>query len=137
MDERDPVDDAEFVYRRIHRAFLDPKIQILVQFPAFRPNQNDTTGISVFRADFIQAVDTLAEIDAAKAKDYAVARLAVRDLRNLGLTVVPDPIPGGPHGHALIPELRLAAYQARKQHFKLVLIEMARLASADIVHHPG
>jgi hypothetical protein len=122
MDERDPVDDGEFIYRRIHRVFLDPKTQILVQFPAFRPNQNDTTGISVFRAHFLRPVDTLVHIDPAKARDYCVARLAVGDLRSLGLTVIPNPLAGGPPGHALIPELSLATYQAHKKQFKMVLV---------------
>src|SRR5947208_2958694 len=99
MDEHDPVDDSEFVYRRIHRTFLDPRAQIPIQFPAFRPNQNDTTGLSIFRAGFLQAVDTLADIDPAKAKDYCVVRLAVSELRKLGLTAVPEPISGGPPGH--------------------------------------
>jgi hypothetical protein len=137
MDERDPVGEAEFVFRRIHQNVLNPNTQILVQFPAFRPNKNDVTGISVFRTHFGHPADTLAEIDPSKAKDYAVARLAVRDLQKLGLSVTPDPLPTGPRGHALIPELSLAAYQARKQDFKLILIELARLASADIVHHPA
>jgi hypothetical protein len=98
MDEHDPVDDGEFVFRRIHRTFFDPRVQIPIQFPAFRPNPNDTTGLSVFRARFVQPADTLASLDPAKAKDYYVARLAVRDLRNLGLTVVPEPAPRRPTG---------------------------------------
>jgi hypothetical protein len=138
MDEHDPVDDGEFVYRRIHRTFLDPSMSIPIQFPAFRPTQNDTTGLSVFRACFlVQPQDTLANVAADKAKDYYVARLAVRDLRNLGLTVVPEPVPGGPLGHAVIPELSWPAYQGQKQLWKPIVVELAKLASADIVHRPG
>ncbi|MCI0462429.1 MAG: hypothetical protein L0Z62_36215 [Gemmataceae bacterium] len=137
MDEHDPVDDGEFVFRRIHRTFFDPRVQIPIQFPAFRPNPHDTTGLAVFRARFAQPVDTLASLDPAKAKDYYVARLAVRDLRNLGLTVVPEPVPGGPSGHAVIPEMSWHAYRAQKEQRKLVLVELAKLASADIVHRPS
>jgi hypothetical protein len=137
MDEHDAVDDGEFVYRRIHRTFLDPRAQIPIQFPAFRPNQNDTRGISVFRAGFGKAVDTLANIDRIKAKDYYVACLAVRDLLELGLTVVPDPDPRGPPGHAVIPELTWQSYQGDKQHWKPILVELTRLASANIVHQPS
>jgi hypothetical protein len=137
MDEHAPVDDGEFVYRRIHRTFLDPRAQIPIQFPAFRPNPNDTTGLSFFRARFlVQPQDTLADVAPEKARDYYVARLGVRDLRSLGLTVVPEPVPGGPPGHAVIPELSWPAYQAQKQRCKPILVEMAKLAGADIVLQP-
>jgi hypothetical protein len=137
MDEHDPVDDGELVYRRIHRTFLDLRAPIPIQFPAFRPTPNDTTGLSFFRAHFLgQPQDALSNVAADKAKDYYVARLAVRDLRNLGLTVLPEPVPGGPLGHAAIPELSWPAYQAKKQQGKAILVELAKLASADIVHQP-
>jgi hypothetical protein len=137
MDEHDPVGADEFVYRRIHRTFFDSSVQVPIQFPAFRPNQNDTTGISLFRAGFLQPADTLADIDPSKAGDYYVVRLAVSDLRRLGLTVVPEPLSGGPPGHAVIQELTWATYQGRKQYCKPILVELAKLASADIVHQPG
>jgi hypothetical protein len=137
MDERDPVDDGEYVYRRVHRAFLDPKLPIPIQLPAFRPTANDATGLSIFRAGFLATPqETLANVAADKAKDYYVARLAVRDLRKLGLTVVPDPVAGGPLGHAVIPELSWSAYQAQKQRWKPTLLDLAKLASADIVYSP-
>lgn len=136
MDENQPVEDEEFVYRRIHQNFYDPKLTQAVLFEAFRPNKNDTTGLSVFRAQFAQPKDTL-PADPAKAKDYYVARLAVQDLRKLGLTVVPEPQPNGPPGHAAIPEISYQAYQANKQSWKPILVELAKLASADIVHQPG
>ncbi len=137
MDETDPVEDSEFVYRRIHPTFFDAALPIPVQREAFRPNQNDTTGLSVFRAGLAKPAEALANLDPAKAKDYYVARLAVRDLRKLGLTVGPEPVPGGPLGHAVIPDLSWPAYQAQKQHWKAILLELAKLASADIVHRPG
>jgi hypothetical protein len=84
-----------------------------------------------------QPLDTLANVDPAKAKDYYVARLSVRDLLNLGLNVEPDPITGGPLGHAVIPELSWPAYQANKQKLKPILVQLARLAGADIVNVPG
>lgn len=136
MDERGPVQDAEFVYRRIHRRFYDASVPTLFRSEAFRPNQKDDTGLSVFRAAFVQPVDTLANIDAAKRKDYYVARLAVQDLRRLGLTVVPEPDPNGPLGHAVIPELSCLAYHADKRRLKRVQFELAKLASAAIVLEP-
>ncbi len=134
MDEQDPVDDSEFVYRRIPRAYYDATLAIPVQREAFRPTENDTTGLSVFRAQFAHPLDTLATVDPAKAKDYYVARLSVRDLRKLGLTVAPNPLADGPPGHAIIPELKWSAYQANKQTMKPILVELAKLASTDIVH---
>jgi hypothetical protein len=136
MDENDPVDDSEFVYRRIHPNFFDPALPMPVQRDAFRPTENDTTGLSVFRASFARPADALANLDSAKAKAYRVARLAVRDLRNLGLTVRPEPVPGGPTGHATIPELNWSGYQDRRLHWKSILVELAKLAGADIVHWP-
>jgi hypothetical protein len=138
MDEHDPVNDGEFVYRRVHRTFFNPIAQIAVQFAAFRPNQNDTTGLSVFRAGFSGGPeDVLANLPPEKAKDYYVARLAVRDLLDLGLTVKPEPVPGGPLGHAVIPQLNWPDYLAQKQRWKPISTELARLASASIVHRPA
>ena len=62
-----------------------------------------------------QPEDCFTGIDAAAVAGYAVARLAVRDVGRLGLTVQPDPIAGGPPGHALIPELSWDAYQSDKK----------------------
>jgi len=134
MDEQDPVDESEFFYRRIPRAFYGAALPIAVHREAFRPSDKDTTGLSVFRARFAKPLDTLANVDAAKMKDYHVARLSVGDLRKLGLTVTPDPLAGGPLGHAVIPELSWSAYQANKLTLKPILVELARLASSDIVH---
>jgi hypothetical protein len=66
MDEHEPVEDTEFVYRRIHPQFYKPALQIAVLFEAFRPSQNDTTGLSVVRARFAQPQDTLANRDPAR-----------------------------------------------------------------------
>jgi hypothetical protein len=137
MDEHEPIQDDEFVYRRIHRNFYDANIPTCIRREAFRPNTNDDTGLSVFRAAFVQPADTLANIDAGKQNGYYVARIAVQDLHRLGLTVVPEPDPNGPLGHAIIPELSWQAYQAGKQRLKQVQVELAKLASPAIVHRPN
>jgi hypothetical protein len=85
------------------------------------------------RARFAQPQDTLANRDPAKVRGYCVARLSVRDLHNLRLTVKPEPVPGSPRGHAVIPELSWQAYEKQKEHWKPILVELAKLASADIV----
>lgn len=137
MDEHQPVDASEFVYRRIPRNYYQAGLPIPIHPAAFRPNQNDTTGLSVFRAAFVQPVDTLRNIDASKRNNYYVTRLAVQELHRLGLTVAPEPDPDGLPGHAIIPELSWPAYQADKQRLKQVQVELAKLASAAIVHQPS
>ena len=136
MDENEPVDEREFIYRRIAPLYYDAGLTISVQREAFRPTANDSTGLSVLRALFARPEDTLGNLDPQKAKEYYVARLAVRELRNLGLTVVPDPMPTGPPGHAVIPEMTHASYRGRKQHWQSICVELAKLASTDIVHRP-
>lgn len=133
MDEHEPVDDSEFVYRRIHPKFYNSALPVAVLLEALRPNRNDSTGLSVLRARFAKAEDCLPN-DPAKAGGYLVARLAASDLRNLGLTVRPEPLPAGPPGHAVIPELSWPAYEADRGHWKPTLLALAMLASKDIVH---
>ena len=135
-DELVPVDADEFVYRRIHRSFYDPALSVPIQYAAFRPNQNDTAGLSVFRARFVTPDETLSNVPEAKRNDYVVVRIGVRDLIRLGLSVVPDPDPSGPAGHAIIPELRWDAYNADKRRLKEILSELATLAGREIVHRP-
>lgn len=137
MDERQPVSDAEHVYRRIHRSYFQPGLAVPIQLAAFRPNQNDATGISLYREAFVTPVDTLCVVNPAKQNEYYVARLAVAALRSLGLSVLAEPDPNGPPGHAVIPELGWAAYQADRQRLKPILLELARLAGTDIVHSPS
>src|SRR5438445_11228399 len=110
MDEHQPVDPTEFVYRRIPRTYFQAGLPVLFRITEFRPTSNDTTGLSVFRAGFLQPVDTLANLEASKQKDYFVVRLGVQELYRLSLTVVPEPDPTGPSGHAVIPELSWQAY---------------------------
>ena len=50
MDEQDPVDEGEFVFRRVPRAYYDASLPIPVQREAFRSTDKDPTGLSVFRA---------------------------------------------------------------------------------------
>ena len=87
MDEHEPVEDSEFVYRRIPGTFYDAGLPVPVQREAFRPNTNDTNGLSVFRACFAQPIDTLFNLDPTRAKNYYVAQISVRTLRDLLLKV--------------------------------------------------
>jgi hypothetical protein len=136
QDELQPIEDSEFVYRRIPQKYYDPDLPVPIPAVAFRPNPIDTTGISMFRARFLTPAETLAGVDASKRNTY-VAGLAVSDLTRLGLTVIPEPDPKGPPGHSVIPELSWKAYQADKQRLKDIQLELAKLASGGIVHRPS
>jgi hypothetical protein len=136
-DELQPLEDSEFVYRRIPQSFYDPGLPVPIPALAFRPNQNDTTGISIFRARFVEPAATLIGVDADKRDTYYIARLLVQDLRKLGLTVVPEPDPDGPRGHSVIPELSWKAYQANKRDLREIQLKLGKLASEGIVLRPG
>ena len=53
-----------------------------------------------------------------------------------GAEIMIEPVPSGPPGHAVIPELTWAAYNAQKPRWRPILVDLARLASADIVYRP-
>jgi hypothetical protein len=131
----DPAAANEFILRRIHKNHCDLSQPIPVSREAFRPSRDDADGLSVFleRPDV-----TPAEIAAAGRKpgEYYVVRISVQALQDLQLTLRPDELPGGPAGHHVVPELSLTAYQANKQRLKDVQLELAKLSSKDIVHHP-
>ena len=108
-DESAPIDDDEILYRRIPAALnlYDPNAEPRLLPDAFRPNQNDTTGLSVYRARY-RAIEDVAR--GREGKKYYVAVLRAGDLRAQGIAVVPRPLEGDP-GHAELPGL---TYQDRK-----------------------
>lgn len=121
------------MWRRIHQSFFRDGLLIPVLRGAFTPNQSDTTGLSVYRERFVTAEETLANIDPEKRPQYRVVRLPVEELRQLGLSVIPEPDPEGPPGHAVIPELSWSAYQADKPRLRDIQIELTELASKNLV----
>jgi hypothetical protein len=136
-EELEPVGNQEFILRRIHASYYRDGLPNPVQRAAFRPTKHDTTGLSVYRARFVQQImDVLRLVAEEKRGQYHICRLAVRDLKKLGLTVVPDPAPEDIPGHCIIPELSWPKYQA--EHDKLAEIQekLAILAAQDIVHRP-
>ena len=103
VDDCQPVDDDELLYRRIPAHWYDPQSK-KVSPEAFAPHKtNDPTGLSVWRGSFVQ----LAQIAAGPRSDrqYYVAVLRAGDVRRLGLQVEARPLPGGPPGHAEITSL--------------------------------
>lgn len=131
-DDSVPVEIGEIVLRLIHQVYYNASLPLPVQPEAFRPTQRDTAGLSVFRERFITIRDVMLGIPAQKRGLYRVARLPVAALATLGLTVQADPISERP-GHALIIELNCANYESDKRLWKVVQLQLAQLASNNIV----
>jgi hypothetical protein len=121
-----------YVFRLIPKAWYKADRPIPFEWLAFKPNDDDDDGVSVYRAELI----TPGQLDALGRKPgtYYVARLSVQALRSLNLSIVSTagPLPG----HAVIPELRRAAYEVNKQALKELMLELAKLASQDLVLRP-
>ena len=105
----EPLDDDEVVYRRIpvNPSFYDPERDSKPSPQAFKPREDDTTGISVFRAKYVTPEEVTSN---PRGRPYYVAALRVGDLRAEGIEVLPRPNEDGP-GHAEIPAL---TYETRK-----------------------
>jgi len=129
-----PVADEEFVLRRIHRNHVDRGPPLMIGLAAFRPTPEDTVGLSVYRENHVSPADV--DASGRKPGEYYVARLSVRHLRDLGLSVIEDEQPQGPAGHALIPELSLSNYQQDKQKSRELQLQLAELALQNIVLVP-
>jgi hypothetical protein len=137
-DQSQRVEETEFVLRRIHQQHVEEGAPFPILATGFRPTENDTTGISFFREKFLShPTVALSSVDAAKQNNYFLVRLAIRDIYPLELTMLPEPDPEGPPGHAVIPELSWSAYQADKDRLKKIQYELAKLACNGIVHRPS
>jgi hypothetical protein len=110
----EPISDDELLYRRVPASLnlYDPISKPHLLPDAFRPNANDVTGLSVYRAKY-KSVEQAAQGRAGK--EYYVAVLRAGDLRSKGIEVSPRPLEGEP-GHAEIPGLM---YQNRKEDWAL------------------
>jgi hypothetical protein len=133
MSKPEPVPAGEYVLRRIHRNDFDSNLPIPIKRPAFQPRLDDTDGLSVYCEKVISAAALAASGRSPGA--YYVSRLAVADLHALNLTVVK--VPGDLPGHAVIPEMTRAAYEADKRCSKDLQLKLATLASQTIVHSPS
>jgi len=130
MSDQDSIAEDEYVLRRIHKQDYDSNLPIPVQRAAFIPTKADSEGISVYREKYVTAAQVAA---AGRAPgSYYVARLSVRSLRALNLTVVPTE--GALAGHAVIPELSRPLYERQKPRLKETQNELTVLASQAIVH---
>jgi hypothetical protein len=132
----EPVPDDEFVLRRVPEKFVDRERRT-ISIQVFLPTNQDTDGWSVYRAS-LRSITEVAEHGRA-GKRYHVLRLSIRELKRVAsacgvpLTVVT--VAGDPDsGHALVPELNRAVYDAEKPRFKNLanelVAELARPGSA-------
>lgn len=102
----DAIADDELLYRRVPAStgWFDPATR-LVKPEAFDPHKtNDATGLSVWRAKY----KSIEQAGLGRAgKQYYVAVLKAGDVRQAGLSVVPQPnIPDGyDASHAELPDL--------------------------------
>ena len=95
-----PVSADEIVYRRIPESYF---VGERVSPQAFRPSDQDTTGLSLFRAKGITPEEVAAKGRAGKR--YWIASLRVSDLQARGFDVKPDPSDQDGPSHALFPSL--------------------------------
>lgn len=137
LDESAPVSVDEEVYRRIpaNSDYYVPSLPVPIQRVAFRPNERDVDGLSVFRTSFVSAQE-LAN-SGRKPGNYYITQLSVRAIVDLGLTLVPDPQEDQLPGHCLIPELSFDAAEQDKNRSKEIQRELAKIASKYVVHSPG
>ena len=135
--QTDPVSENEYVYRKVLKQWHDafpPFPDARIDRQAFRPTPDDTTGLSVSRALFVEP-EQLDRDKNGNPGRYYIARLHVEKILGLGLSVEPDPM-DWPPGHALIPEIRYGLKGQEKKWSKNIQLELARLASEDIVYAP-
>ena len=113
----DPVADEEWLLRKVsvRSGRYDGESGRLLP-ESFMPIKTDETGISLDRQRSAERPEFRTPKQAAcgdadrQPDGYFVARLSVTEVRALGLTVKPDPLPDNP-GHVLIPEM---SYPMRK-----------------------
>ncbi|MCU7883957.1 MAG: hypothetical protein KZQ82_07115 [Candidatus Thiodiazotropha sp. (ex Lucinoma annulata)] len=140
LREDDEVIEEEYILRRVPNRddYFNPRQFLSIDPQAFRSNSSDVDGISVSREMFIEP-SQLSLI--CRKPPYIVVRLLVRDILNIGLTVIPAPTPEGQcasPGHALIPELKLdkTLKGEAKKRIKKIRLELAKLASNGLAHEP-
>ncbi len=133
MEEFDPVNERESLLRRIPNqpSHYDSKQHLPITRVAFEPSQKDTDGISVFRELFSSASQVAQ--GARTPNDCYVASIYARRFFSLDLSVVPDPDPNQPRGHALVREIHTKMdKKLRKELGK----KLADIASENIVFSP-
>jgi hypothetical protein len=101
-DDSSPIEDHEYLYRRIPvgTGWFQEQEGVVSPY-AFRPTGSDSTGLSLERAIFSTPEDVAGH--GRSGSSYYVVRVKAADIRALGLDVQPKP---SPHpGHSELPGL--------------------------------
>ena len=133
-----PIDPDEPILRRIpvKQGYYDPRKVPPVEAGSFRPNSNDTDGLSFYLEREISAQDLAASGN--PDTQYVVARLLARDLCAQGLTLVADQQPGDLPGHLITPEINIHTYSNShtRPRIKEVCRALTRIANQNIAYQP-
>jgi hypothetical protein len=118
-DGTEPLDDDETVYRRILPEWARDPADGRPMLVAFRPTDDDHDGLSFVRAKYASA----REAARGRRQRYCVACLRVRDIRAIGLNIVPEPLepvadepPAARIGHCRVPELNTACRGSEREY---------------------
>lgn len=131
--EDEPVTPDESVIRLVWGAFLRPGERVPVLPVAFKPRDDETDGISVFRSACLSdPKDALAAMAPEKRNGYAIALIPVAELLAFGLSVAPAKIDAVP-GHAVIPELNITAVKADRNRWKVLQLQLSAIAAKNLI----
>jgi hypothetical protein len=134
-DGTEPIAETEVLYRRVpvSQGWYVPNAIPPLSPEAFKPRENDATGLSIYRAKY-KALEQAAQ--GPSARGYYVAVLRASDLRSKGIDIVPRPEPGDP-GHAEIPSLTYANRKTdRSLEIMLLLATAALRVEGPFLPHP-
>jgi hypothetical protein len=124
-----PISDDEFLYRRIPKSqgWYQPDKSPPVNLSAFNPTEEDTSGLSMERANSLEHPEFMTAVQMAQGRSprgYVVAVLLVKSLRELGVQIVPRTEGAGP-GHVELPDL---TYENRRSDASMQIKRVLSLA---------
>ena len=140
-DQSHPLSPDEYILRRVPVSPGNKLVNLDLSPPlnrvAFRPNEKDILGISVFRELFVTPLRIAKKARKGPNSCYVV-RLRVSDVRAAGFNAIPDPQADQLPGHTLIPEINFTSLQNDKEQSKVLQLKLANLVTLnDIVFKPG
>lgn len=129
VGETSPIADDEIVLRRVSETsgYYDPESDRPFAWVAFRPNEKDVRGLSVWRERY-KTPEQAAGINARPGRRYFIFKLNVGVLREAGVIVEPSTDEGGA-GHASLVNLNPRRYAEDKN----AVQELARTIAEELV----
>lgn len=142
VTESDSIQPDEMLLRRVLNQpnVIDFNLKHPLQRLAFRPTNNDIDGLSLFRKLF--TTPEKIAMTGTNPSGYYIFEIAAQDIFSIGLTIVPDPQPGQPSGHALIPEINSLSRSDReaerisKKHQQALVDIVNRNIEAALAYNP-